>query len=279
MSRFGGNDPDVLSRTVTEISGRFRDFLLTGRIASRDGFLQGVDPVAKLLGVFALIITTVATRDPAVLCGLFAVSLGLARLSAISLRLHVSRWVPIVVLSSVVVLPQLFLIDGRALLAVDPLGLAISSLGTAYVLTFVLRVTAAVSFLSLVILTTNFDALVGALRRIGVPETIVSIIAITYRYLLLFFAELNRIVLAQRSRTFGPQGTRESWRRLGNLLGTFFIRTIERGERVQLAAQSRGGSRTRGSYEHHEGLDERDGAFGLLVAAVLATWVVIAWLP
>jgi len=174
MSRFSGNDPDVLSRTVTEISGRFRDFLLTGRIASRDGFLQGVDPVVKLLGVFALIITTVATRDPAVLCGLFAVSLGLARLSAISLRLHVSRWVPIVVLSSVVVLPQLFLIDGRALLAVDPLGLAISSPGTAYVLTFVLRVTAAVSFLSLVILTTNFDALVGVLRRIGVPETIVS---------------------------------------------------------------------------------------------------------
>jgi cobalt/nickel transport system permease protein len=267
---------DVLDRTVAEISARFREFLLTGRIASRDGFLQKLNPVVKLVGIIALVVTTVATRDPVVLSGLLLLSLGLARLSEIPLRLHVSRWSFVVALSLVVVLPQLFLMRGEPL--VDAFGLTISAAGVVYVLRFTLRVATAVSLLSLVILTTNFDAVLGALRRLRVPETMVSIMTITYRYLLLFFAELNRMVLAQRSRTFTQPSIRESWQRLGNLLGTFFIRTIERGERVQLAARSRGGGRTLRSYERSEGLTKHDGAFAFGVAVVIAAWVVIAWL-
>jgi cobalt/nickel transport system permease protein len=267
---------DVLDRTVAEISARFREFLLTGRIASRDGFLQKLNPVVKLVGIIALVVTTVATRDPVVLSGLLLLSLGLARLSEIPLRLHVSRWSFVVALSLVVVLPQLFLMRGEPL--VDVFGLTISAAGAVYVLRFTLRVATAVSLLSLVILTTNFDAVLGALRRLRVPETMVSIMTITYRYLLLFFAELNRMVLAQRSRTFAQSSIRESWQRLGNLLGTFFIRTIERGERVQLAARSRGGGRTLRSYERSEGLTKHDGAFVFGVAVVIAAWVVITWL-
>jgi cobalt/nickel transport system permease protein len=277
MRRFGASGPSVLDRTVAEISARFREFLLTGRIASRDGFLQKVNPVVKLVGVFALVVTTVATRDPIVLFGLLLLSLGLARLSKIPLRLHVSRWSFVVVISLVVVLPQLFLMSGEPLVG-GTFGLTISSAGAAYVLRFTLRVATAVSLLSLVILTTPFDAVLGTLRRLPIPETMLSIMAITYRYLLLFFAELNTMVLAQRSRTFAQPSIRESWRRLGNLLGTFFIRTIERGERVQLAARSRGGGRTRQPYEHSNGLTKRDAAFAFGVAVVIAVWVVVTWL-
>lgn len=277
MSRLVPSGPGVLDRTVAEISARFREFLLTGRIASRDGFLQKLNPLVKLVGVFALVVTTVGTRDPTVLFGLLLLSLGLARLSKIPLRLHVSRWSFVVVISLVVVLPQLFLMSGEPLVS-GAFGLTISSAGAAYVLRFTLRVATAVSFLSLVILTTHFDAVLGALRRLRVPETMVSVMTITYRYLLLFFAELNKMVLAQRSRTFGQPSIRESWRRLGNLLGTFFIRTIERGERVQLAARSRGGGRTLRPYERTERLTKRDGAFAFGVAVVVAAWVVVTWL-
>jgi cobalt/nickel transport system permease protein len=277
MSRLGTGGPGVLNRTVAEIAARFREFLLTGRIAARDGFLQKVDPGVKLVGIFALVVTTVATRDVAVLCGLLSISLGLACLSKIPLRLHVSRWLFVVGLSLVVVLPQLFLMSGEPLVS-GAFGLMISHAGAAYVLRFTVRVAAAVSFLSLVILTTDFNAVLGALRRLRVPETMVSIMAITYRYLLLFFAELNRMVLAQRSRTFGRSGTRESWRWLGSLLGTFFIRTIERGEGVQLAAKSRGGNRSQQPYERTEGLTRYDIAFAFGIAIVVAAWVVGTWL-
>lgn len=275
MSRLSANGPGVLDRTIAEISARFREFLLTGRIASRDGFFQKLNPLVKLVGVVALVVTTVATRDPAVLSGLLLLSLGLAQLSKIPLKFHVSRWSFVVVISLVVVLPQLFLMGGEPL--VGAFGFTISRAGAAYVLRFTLRVATAVSFLSLVILTTHFDAVLGALRRLRVPETMLSVMAITYRYLLLFFAELNRMVLAQRSRTFGQPTIRESWRRLGNLLGTFFIRTIERGERVQHAARSRGGNRTRQSYERSEGVTKYDGAFAVGVAVVIVVWVVVTW--
>jgi cobalt/nickel transport system permease protein len=180
MSRLGASGSSVLDRTVAEISARFREFLLTGQIASRDGFLQRLNPLIKLVGIVALVVTTVPTRDPVVLSGLLLLSLGLARLSKIPLRLHVSRWSFVVALSLVVVLPQLFLMSGEPL--VGAFGLTISSAGAAYVLRFTLRVATAVSLLSLVILTTNFDAVLGALRRLRVPETMLSIMAITYRY-------------------------------------------------------------------------------------------------
>lgn len=275
MSRFSVG-PEVLNRTVAEISARFHEFLLTGRIAARDGFLQNVTPVVKLVGIFVLVVTTVATRNPIVLGGLLFVSLGLARISKIPLRLHVSRWLFVVAFSVVVVLPQLFLMGGQPL--VGAFGLTISAAGAAYVLQFTLRVAASVSFLSLIILTTDFDAVLGALRRLRMPETIVSIMAITYRYLLLFFAELNRMVLAQQSRTFERTSIRESWRRLGNLLGTFFLRTIERGERVQLAARSRGGNRSLQPYERNEELTRYDYVFGFGVAVILAAWMVVTWI-
>jgi cobalt/nickel transport system permease protein len=272
--RRGGTD--VLNRTVAEISEQFRTFLLTGRTTTLDGFLQKIHPKVKLVCVTALIVTTVASNDARTLLALFGFSLVLARLSKIPLKLHFSRFVFVLALSVVVITPQAFLFEGQPVVVV--LGLTITESGVRYVLIFVLRVTTSVSFLSLMILTTDFTDIIAAIRSVGLSATMVSMMAITYRYLLLFFGELNRMTLAQRSRTFERVGVRESWRRLSHLLGTFFIRTIERGERVQLAAKSRGGTRSPRPYERSQEITKRDSVFAGTVMAIIMIRMVFAWL-
>jgi len=90
--------------------------------------------------------------------------------------------------------------------------------------------------------TTGFDKLLGALRSIGVPKLLVAMLAATYRYVFVLLEELERMRRAQFARTFDcphrlsritvTNGTR--------LIGMLFVRCSERAERVHAAMVARG---------------------------------------
>jgi cobalt/nickel transport system permease protein len=109
-----------------------------------------------------------------------------------------------------------------------------------------------------------------------VPTTAVALLAVTYRYLLVLFDELARAVRARRARTIRAPSLRGVWRDSGSSLGSFLLRTIERGERVERAARARGARS--GSGVRYDPPAERlglaDAAFGVLVVAVVALAVV-----
>jgi cobalt/nickel transport system permease protein len=268
---------DVLDRTVAGVSEHATAFLLAETVPNRDGFLQAVHPVAKLLGLFALVLLAALTDQIAALAALLALAVTLALVSRVPLRTFAERIAFPTVASLVVVAPQAVLMDGPSLAtAATPFGqLVVSSTGVAYVAAFVTRVAASVGFLSLLLLTTRFSAVLSALRRLRAPPVAVTLIAITHRYLLLFFRELTRMTLARRSRRFAPAPLRTSWRRTSSFLGTFFLRTFERGERVQRAAQARGGTQMT-PYARAKPVGVADVGFAAIVLAAVLGQVVLA---
>ena len=190
----------------------------------------------KLLGLCVLISITVGQDEPPVLGALAALALGLGLASRIPIRTLGERVVPPAVLALVVVAPQAVLMGGPTLSSI-PLSVA----GIVYVGTFTLRVAVCVAFLSLLLLTTQFRAVLAGIDRLRAPPIVVSLLATTYRYLFLSFGELERMVRARRSRTIANHTLSRTWRDSGSLVGTFFLRSLERGERVQRAARARGG--------------------------------------
>ena len=97
------------------------------------------------------------------------------------------------------------------------------------------------SILSLILLsaTTKFTELLKGLRQLGVPEVIVLILSFMYRYVFILVDEVMRMRRARDSRNFG--GSRlHKLRTIGNMIGTLFIRSYERGERIYAAMLSRG---------------------------------------
>ena len=97
------------------------------------------------------------------------------------------------------------------------------------------------SILSLILLsaTTKFTELLKGLRQLGVPEVIVLILSFMYRYVFILVDEVMRMRRARDSRNFG--GSRlHQLRTIGNMIGTLFIRSYERGERIYAAMLSRG---------------------------------------
>ena len=93
--------------------------------------------------------------------------------------------------------------------------------------------------LSLLIQTTHYNQLLNALRDLKVPGVILMLLSFMYRYLFVLEDEILRKKRALESRS----GNRRGWRifkSTANLVGSLFIHTYERAERIYLAMCARG---------------------------------------
>ncbi|MBP2249945.1 cobalt/nickel transport system permease protein [Halarchaeum solikamskense] len=267
----------VLGRSVETITGALRALFAAEQLATADGFLQRRDPRVSLCAITALALGVVLTRTLGVALCFAALTAGLARLSAVPLRRLLARSAVVPLVSALVALPQAVLLPGDALVRL--LGVTVTEAGVAYVLLFTVRVGVGVALLSLLVLTTPFSALVAALRELRVPVPLVWVVAVTYRYLFLFFDELQRLVLARNSRTTGETGLRDGWRDARRIAGTFVLRTLDRGERVGRGMRARGGSRPPSPYGRSRRVGVADYALLALAAVAVVVSGVIRWTP
>jgi cobalt/nickel transport system permease protein len=244
-------------------------------VAATDGFLQRRDPRVSLCSVAGLALAVMITRTLSVTLSFGVVTVVLARLSAVPLRRLLARSAVVALVSAVIVLPQAALIPGDAL--VGAVGVTVTDAGVAYVVGFTLRVGVGVALLSLIVLTTPFSAVVAALRELHVPVALVWVVAVTYRYLFLFFDELQRLVLARNSRTAGRSSLRGGWRDARRLAGTFLLRTLDRGERVGRGMRARGGARPPSPYGRTRTIDGYDYALVAAAGAAIVCSGVVRW--
>jgi cobalt/nickel transport system permease protein len=93
--------------------------------------------------------------------------------------------------------------------------------------------------LNILTLTTSVPALLHALIALKTPPLLVAILESMYRYIAVLIDEFNSMRRAALSRNLMSS---RRWQRLvvGNMIGSLFIRTYERGERVHQAMMSRG---------------------------------------
>ena len=85
--------------------------------------------------------------------------------------------------------------------------------------------------------TTPFHELVDGLRELRLPQVMVSIISFMYRYLGVLADEATRMSRARASRSADPDGHGGgslAWRAkvTGAMVGSLFLRSYERGERI-----------------------------------------------
>jgi cobalt/nickel transport system permease protein len=151
-----------------------------------------------------------------------------------------------------VAVPLLFTRPGETLVALElgPLDLTITDIGLRDVLSIMAKSWLSVQAALLLAYTTPFADLVDALRALRVPAIIVSIISFMYRYLAVLTDEAGRMSRARQARSAaapqGRSGGSLSWRArvTGAMVGSLFIRSYERSERIYAAMLARGFSGT-----------------------------------
>lgn len=102
-------------------------------------------------------------------------------------------------------------------------------------------VKASLSILSLILLssTTKFSHLLKGLEQLRMPKIMVMTLSFMYRYIFVIVDEVMRMKRARDSRSFGGKRTWQI-KTIGNMVGTLFLRSYERGERVYQSMVSRG---------------------------------------
>ncbi len=257
---------DLLDRTVAAIAASAQWFLLAEDLPDRDGFLQAVTPTVKLVGVATLVALTVTQRTLAVVSAL-------ALVPQCSRRCRAYAYGPFASLAGPPCLRARGRGDACGLDGVAPrwgrsqsrpLASTTSSRSPSAYCVCRFPVRAAVDDP----LSPTCGGVSPAPSAAHAGSRSESRTAICSSF--------------SRPRTYGPgppyrtiadPSLRRNWRDSGHFVGSFLVRSLERGERVQRAARARGGTGSTPA-QPREPLGRADFAFGLVVA--LAVVVVVA---
>lgn len=94
------------------------------------------------------------------------------------------------------------------------------------------------SVVLLLIATTSFAGICGALSRLRFPDVFVMQLLFMYRYLFVLLEEAFRMAIAREARSFGRRGYEA--RTFVNLITVLLMRTFQRAENIHGAMISRG---------------------------------------
>jgi cobalt/nickel transport system permease protein len=140
-------------------------------------------------------------------------------------------------------IPWRFLIGRLLILEPFALGVAVMTLfqHDGYILFLSILVKSTLCLFAMILMsnTTPFSQVLAALRAVRIPRTLITVLALAYRYLFVLIDEGERIQRARRSRTFSG-GRAGRWVTLSSLVGQLFVRSTERAERIYDAMVSRG---------------------------------------
>lgn len=244
-----------LARQALATFGRTLAQLLDNEtLAAAPGLLQRLEPRAKLLGLLALLVSTLLLSRPVALVVSLALSLSLAAASRVPLGRILGVGLGLAAFSAALVAPAVLnaVTPGHELLVLArlpfarlgpwtlPPRLAVTDAGLLVALRFVLRALACVGWGLLLSCTTRADRLFRALRALGVPSLCVMLLSMMERYLSLSLRSAEELQLARLSRRLGPESLDFAQQGLAAAVVALFRRTQSLSEDVYLAMLSRG---------------------------------------
>lgn len=155
--------------------------------------------------------------------------------------------------------------------SLGPLTLTVSGEGLRLFATIAAKSWVSVQAALLLTLTTPVPELIEGLRRLRLPNLLVTTLGFMVRYLAVLGDEAGRMARARAARSADPEGRGGGsirWRArvTGHMVGTLFLRSYERSERIYAAMLARG----------FEG--SLVGMPGRAVEAAELVWFAVVWL-
>ncbi len=232
-----------LERTVSGITESVEHAVFTEEHARADGWLQRVDPRAKLGMFLAAVLAASLSASVVVLAALYLAVLAGARASRIPFDFFVRRvWLGIPFFAGLVVLPAVFLVPGPHLfdLVLGPIAIAPTVPGAAGGVLFVSRVGVSVSLAVLLVMTTPWADLLKSLQAFRVPQLFILVLAMAYRYIFLFLHLANGMFEARKSRIVARTSGSEQRRWITASMGGLLNRSVKMSNDVYAAMVARG---------------------------------------
>lgn len=207
--------------------------------------IHRLDPRLKLIATLAFVLAVTTTPPHAwlVFVLLAILALGAILIAQIPLVEGLKRSSIALPFALMVAISLPFTQGGEVVWSWQILGwtLTITDEGLLLFTSVVVKAWLSVLLTGLLVATTPFPDLLKAMRSLHVPAILTATISFMYRYLFVLVDEVMRLKTAREARSVGS-GRTVWWRAqvLGSMIGSLFIRSYERSERIYAAMLSRG---------------------------------------
>ncbi len=208
--------------------------------------IHSLNPKSKIIVLFLLLIISVSTKPTSFLAfGIYAlVVFSLIALSKVPFKYVIKK--------SLVVIPFVVMVAiFIPFLKKDAVGGGISfgfggadTISVSYsglIIFFNILIKSYIGVLTVILLssTTSFTKLLKGFEELKAPKFMIMLASFTYRYLFVLADEVIKMKRARDSRCFGGKWLWHA-KTIGHMIGSLFLRSYERAERVYIAMISRG---------------------------------------
>jgi cobalt/nickel transport system permease protein len=155
---------------------------------------------------------------------------------------------------------------GATLFRIGPLGF--SSPGVLLAARISLKSTTILLSLMALLATMSIATLGHAMGRLGIPDKLVYLLLITYRYVFVMEQEYQRLIRAMKIRGFKPGTNLHSYQSYAYLVGMLFVHASARADRVSKAMKCRGFTGRFHSLRQFEP-DPRNRSFTVIMSLIM----------
>ncbi|MFA4828731.1 MAG: energy-coupling factor transporter transmembrane component T [Thermodesulfovibrionales bacterium] len=244
-----------LDKTLGHVVAFTEDTMFNETTSSKNGFLQSVEPGLKFLTIMFFIILLSLQKSILAIAVFSLVSLALALISRIPMLLFMQRILPAFFFTFLISLPatlnvivpgepfanlysfsKLYSIGGLTI----PREIYITKQGLLSALTLLLRVTASVSLVFLLTLTTPPNKFIKAVSSF-MPGTFKSIVSMSYRYIFFLVRKVEQFIMGFKSRNISATSygvTGRKW--VASRMGLLFSISLKLSAELEQAMESRG---------------------------------------
>ncbi len=245
-----------LDKGLSHIAKLTKNSYVQWELSSRKGFLQELDARVKVIFTLLMLVAVNVRKDLPTELIIAAFIFVLALASKAGLKLIYARVAFIgFFFGFLVALPSALNIitPGRPILTLItlqkahsfltysiPKEIGITSGGLFGVAMLTMRVANSVSLAMLVLFTTPFTEIMRAMKTFRVPDSVLAVVNLTYKYIFIFAKTVEDMHLAKISRTAGTVDGSEARRWAAGRMGIIFKKTQTRCDEIFKAMLSRG---------------------------------------
>jgi cobalt ECF transporter T component CbiQ len=142
--------------------------------------------------------------------------------------------------TGIIALPAIFITPGSVAAALPALHLVITAQGLHAAALLILRVETAVTLTTTLVLATPWTHILKALRALRLPPEVVTMLAMTHRYIFLLIETATQMFESRQSRMVGTLPAREQRRMAARTAGVLLSKSIDLSNEVYMAMRSRG---------------------------------------
>lgn len=209
----------------------------------KNSIIHRLDPRTKIICLILFIFVVTLTPPLRFLefCAYAVLLISLTLTSKLSLLKTAKKALSIIPFVLLVAIFLPFLKEGNVIYSFNVYSLKVSVTDAGLIALWNSFIKSLLSITSMIILTstTSFPEIMHGLQKLRAPKIIVMLISFMYRYIFVLVNEVQALQISWHSRYFGKRYLRQI-SITGTILGSLFIRTYEKSERIFLAMSSRG---------------------------------------